>query len=144
MSGWKCWDPMVNGSLGCFTYWKTGYIRVITHLLSIYPKFLGHPCANSVFNHALIAGWFSVSIIVPSWRYPIPFAASWQQRWQKASYIYLHEWLMFMVNVGEYTIHGFYGNEDVFVDRSCKSSINIKIISTFCSLIPISCFHILE
>ena len=24
-------------------------------------------------------------------------------------YIYLHEWLVFMVNVGEYTIHGSYG-----------------------------------
>ena len=24
-------------------------------------------------------------------------------------YIHLHEWLIFMVNVGEYTIHGSYG-----------------------------------
>ena len=50
----------------------------------------------------LIAGWFSVSILVPSWRYPIPFAASWQQRWQKK---YLHEWLIFMVNVGNWIYH---------------------------------------
>ena len=28
-------------------------------------------------------------------------------------YIYLHEWLIFMVNVGKYTIHGYYGNCDV-------------------------------
>ena len=26
-------------------------------------------------------------------------------------YIYLHEWLIFMVNVGKYTIHGSSGNE---------------------------------
>ena len=24
--------------------------------------------------------------------------------------IYLHEWLNFMVNIGKYTVHGFYGN----------------------------------
>ena len=28
----------------------------------------------------------------------------WDER-----YIYLHEWLIFMVNVGVYTIHGSYG-----------------------------------
>ena len=27
-------------------------------------------------------------------------------------YIHLHEWLMFMVNVGKYTIHGSYGIHD--------------------------------
>ena len=32
-------------------------------------------------------------------------------------YIYLHEWLIFMVNVGEYTIHGWYGLWCFFVFR---------------------------
>ena len=26
-------------------------------------------------------------------------------------YVYLHEWLMFMVNVGKYSVHGSYGKE---------------------------------
>ena len=32
---------------------------------------------------------------------PIPSMVAW--------YIYLHKWLMFMVNVGKYAIHGCYG-----------------------------------
>ena len=30
-------------------------------------------------------------------------------RIHEKKYIYLHEWLIFMVNVGKYTIHGSYG-----------------------------------
>ena len=29
-------------------------------------------------------------------------------------YIYLHEWLIFMVNVGKYTIHGSYGKQTFY------------------------------
>ena len=31
-------------------------------------------------------------------------------------YIYLHEWLIFMANVGKYTIHGSYGSIIYFMD----------------------------
>ena len=35
-------------------------------------------------------------------------------------YIYLHEWLIFMVNVGKYTIHGWYGLIIPSFQRSCQ------------------------
>ena len=34
----------------------------------------------------------------------LPMTDPWDER-----YIYLHEWLKFMIHVGKYTIHGFLG-----------------------------------
>ena len=44
---------------------------------------------------------------------PIPSIWDW--------YTYLHEWLMFMVNVGEYAIHGWYG---LYTDQIGFKSFN--------------------
>ena len=44
-------------------------------------------------------------------------------------YIYLHEWLIFMVNVGKYTIHGWYGYhcKAFFVDILHSSKLDRNI-----------------
>ena len=41
-------------------------------------------------------------VYIYSWIYVYPY-----HPWD--GYIYLHEWLVFMVNVGKYTIHGLFG-----------------------------------
>ena len=43
---------------------------------------------------------------------PVPFWGKWEIGYPSHPwdwYIYLHEWLIFMINVGVYTIHGSYG-----------------------------------
>ena len=57
------------------------------------------------------AGWFESEVMVETSQNEMRESRSIAHRihvW----YIYLREWLIFMVNVGKYTIHGSYGKWD--------------------------------
>ena len=53
------------------------------------------------YNLARFTGWWNFSEIF--YFQPYPMTDPWDER-----YIYVHQWLIFMVNVGKYTIHGCY------------------------------------
>ncbi len=53
------------------------------------------------YNLARFTGWWNFSHIF--YFQPYPMTNPWDER-----YIYVHQWLIFMVNVGKYTIHGCY------------------------------------